>query len=222
MTTRIALIALLAALFVPSALGQTTNPRLVATVGTNDAFTISLRDASGALVSRLDPGTYDIAVSDRSDLHNFHLIGPNVDMATAVIGKAEVTWTLTLTDGAFRFVCDEHAAEMRGSFNVGSVPEPPPPPTRLTGTVGPRKTISLRDATGRLTTMQAGAVVVTVNDRTRVDNFHLTGPRVNRKTGVAFRGRVTWRLTLNPGRYTYRSDKRKTLRRAFTVTPASS
>ena len=221
MTTRIALIALLAALFVPSALGQAGNTRLVATVGTNDAFTISLRDASGAVVRRLDPGTYDIAVSDRSDLHNFHLTGPNVDMATAVIGKAEVTWTLTFTDGAFRFVCDEHATEMRGSFNVGNVP-PPPPPARLTGTVGPRKTISLRNAAGKLTTMQAGAVVLTVNDRTRVDNFHLTGPGVNRKTGVPFRGRVTWRLTLRPGRYTYRSDKRKTLRGAFTVTPASS
>jgi hypothetical protein len=222
MTIRIVLIALFAALFVPSALGQTANPQLVATVGTNDAFTITLRDASGNAVTNLAPGTYDIAVSDRSDLHNFHLTGPNVDMATPVIGKTEVTWTVTFADGAYRFVCDEHAAQMRGSFNVGNVPPPPPPPTRLTATVGPRKTISLRSASGKLTTMQAGAVVLTVNDRTRVDNFHLTGPGVNRKTGVAFRGRVTWRLTLNAGRYTYRSDKRKTLRGAFTVTPASS
>jgi hypothetical protein len=222
MTIRLALIALFAALLVPSALAQSANPRLVATVGTNDAFTISLRDASGALVSRLDPGTYDVAVSDLSDLHNFHLIGPNVDMATAVIGKSEVTWTLTFTDGAFRFVCDEHAAQMRGSFTVGNAPPPAPTPVRLTGTVGPGKTISLRGAAGRLTTIESGPVVVTVNDRTRLDNFHLTGPGVNRKTGVPFRGRATWRLTLNPGRYTYRSDKRKTLRGVFTVTPASS
>jgi plastocyanin len=221
MTTRIAFIALLAVLFVPSALGQAANPQLVATVGTNDALVITLRDASGNAVTNLNPGTYDLAVSDRSEEHNFHLSGPNVDQTTAVALKQEVTWTVTFTDGRYTFVCDAHPTTMRGSFTVGTV-LPPPTPTRLTGTVGPRKTISLRDAGGKLTTMQAGAVILRVNDRTRVDNFHLTGPGVNRKTGVAFRGRVTWRLTLNAGRYTYRSDKRKTLRGAFTVTPASS
>jgi plastocyanin len=226
MTTRIAFIALFvalfAALFVPSALGQTANPRLVATVGTNDAEVITLRDASGNAVTNLDPGTYDIAVSDRSEEHNFHLSGPNVDQTTAVALKQEVTWTVTFIDGRYTFVCDAHPTTMRGGFTVGTVPPPPTRPARLTGTVGPRKTISLRGTAGKLTTIQAGPVVLTVNDRTRVDNFHLTGPRVNRKTGVVFRGRVTWRLTLSPGRYTYRSDKRKKLRGAFTVTSASS
>jgi hypothetical protein len=222
MTIRLTFIALFAALFVPSALGQTANPRLVATVGTNDAFTISLRDAAGAVVSNLAPGTYDIAVSDRSEMHNFHLSGPGVDMATREDLREEVTWTVTFTDGTYRFQCDPHASQMRGSFTVGTAPPPPPAPARLTATVGPKKTISLRNAAGKLTTIEAGPVVVTVNDRTRVDNFHLTGPGVNRKTGVAFRGRATWRLTLSAGRYTYRSDRRKTLRGAFTVTPASS
>jgi hypothetical protein len=222
MTTRLALIALLAALFVPSALGQAANPQLVATVGTNDAFVITLRDASGNNVTNLAPGAYDIAVSDRSEMHNFHLSGPGVDLATREDLREEVTWTVTFTDGTYRFQCDPHASQMRGSFTVGNAPPPPPAPARLTGTVGPRKSISLRDAAGKLTSIQAGPVVVVVSDRTRVDNFHLTGPGVNRKTGVAFRGRVTWRVTLNPGRYTYRSDKRKTLRGAFTVTPASS
>jgi len=211
MTTRMALAALIAALFLPSALARADNARLVAVVGTNDAFTISLRDASGNVVSHLDPGTYDIAVSDRSELHNFHLSGPGgVDMATAVEQKQEVTWTLTFTDGRYTFVCDEHASTMRGSFVVGNVPEP----TKLTGTVGPRRTISVRPRS-----VPAGSVTLTVNDRSRVDNFHLTGPDVNRKTGVPFRGRVSWKLTLQPGRYTYRSDKHKSLRGTFTATP---
>ena len=60
-------------------------------------------------------------------------------------------------------------------------------------------------------------VVIAVNDRTRTDNFHLSGPGVNKKTGVAFRGRATWKLTLQGGRYVYRSDRHKTLRGAFTV-----
>jgi plastocyanin len=220
MTTRIALLGLLAALLLPSALARAQNPQLVATVGTNNAFVITLRDASGNAVTQLDPGTYDIAVSDRSEEHNFHLSGPNVNQTTAIELQQEVTWTVTFTDGRYTFVCDAHPTDMRGGFTVGNVP-PPPTPTKLTGTVGPGRTISLRDAAGKLRTIEAGPVALTVNDRTRVNNFHLTGPGVNRKTGVAFRGRVTWRLTLKPGRHTYRSDKSKRLRATFTVTPAA-
>jgi hypothetical protein len=61
--------------------------------------------------------------------------------------------------------------------------------------------------------------VIAVNDRSRVDNFHLAGPGVNKRTGVAFRGRVTWHFTLSAGKYVYRSDKHKKLRGSFTVTP---
>lgn len=57
-----------------------------------------------------------------------------------------------------------------------------------------------------------------VNDRSRSDDFHLTGPGVNKKTGVAFRGRVRWSVTLKPGTYSYRSDKHKSLRGSLTVT----
>ena len=79
MTTRIALVTLLAALVLPSAVAQADNPKLVAVVGTNEAFVISLRDANGNAVTQLAPGTYDIAVSDRAESHNFHLRGPGVD-----------------------------------------------------------------------------------------------------------------------------------------------
>src|SRR6266542_6922531 len=119
MTTRMALAALIAALFLPSALARADNARLVAVVGTNDAFTISLRDASGNVVSHLDPGTYDIAVSDLSELHNFHLNGPGVNMATAVQAKQDVNWTVTFVEGVYTYVCDEHATVMHGRFTVG-------------------------------------------------------------------------------------------------------
>jgi hypothetical protein len=207
MTTRIALAALLTALFFPSALAQADNPRLVGLVGTNDAFVISLRDASGNLVTHLDPGTYDIAVSDRSQVHNFRLKGPAVDNATPVEEAQEVTWTVTFVDGRYTFLCDPHSTTLRGYFLVGDVP-----PVQVAGSVGPRKTISLRPKSA-----QAGPVTFTANDRSKTDNFHLTGPGVNKKTAVAFRGRVTWQLNLAPGRYTYRSDKTKKLRGTFTV-----
>jgi hypothetical protein len=213
MIARLALGLALLAFLLPSAVARADNPRLLAVVGTNDAFVITLHDAADNPVSHLDPGTYDIAVSDRSLEHNFHLTGPNVDRVTAIDAKEEVTWTVTFSDGTYRFVCDAHPTQMRGSFTVGNVPPPPPPPAKLVGAVGPKRTISLKPKT-----VAAGAVTLTVNDRSRTDNFHLTGPGVNRKTGVAFRGRVTWKLTLQPGRYTYRSDKRKSLRGTLTAT----
>ena len=207
MTTRIAAGLLFAALAFPSAAAQADSPKLVAVVGTNDAFVISLRDASGNLVTHLDPGTYDIAVSDRSQMHNFHFKGPGVNNATAIETAENVTWTVTLTDGRYSFVCDPHSTQMRGFFTVGTLPA-----ATISASVGPRKTISLKPKT-----VDLGPATITVNDRTRKDNFHLTGPGVNRKTGVATVGRVTWSVTLQPGRYTYRSDKSKRLRGGFTV-----
>ena len=64
MAIRILLGALLGAMFLPSALAQADNPRLVGTVGRNDTFTIALQDPSGKAVTSLEPGTYDIEVHD--------------------------------------------------------------------------------------------------------------------------------------------------------------
>ena len=209
----------LAALVLPSAAARADNPVLVGTVGQNDAFAIALRDANGNRVTHLDPGTYTIQVHDFSAEHNFHLVGTGVDQATDVDGRGDVTWTVTFRDGTYNYRCDVHPTTMRGSFTVGTVATPPPP-IQLKAAVGPGRTISLRDADGvRLTTL-AGPVkaVIAVNDRTRTDNFHLKGPGVNKATGIGFRGRAKWTVTLNPGKFTYRSDKHKTLRGSFTVT----
>jgi plastocyanin len=207
MTTRIALVTLLAALLLPSAVAQADNPKLVAVVGTNDAFVISLRDAAGNLVTQLEPGTYDIAVSDRSEAHNFHLKGPGVDVSTPIGAVQDATWTVTFTDGRYTFLCDAHATTMRGYFLAGTVPA-----TSFAGSVGPRKAISLKPKAAL-----PGPATIVVNDRSAIDNFHLSGPGVNKKTGVKTRGRVTWNVTLKPGIYTYRSDKTKKLRGALTV-----
>jgi len=191
----------------PSAVAQADNPKLVAVVGTNDAFVISLRDASGNAVTQLAPGTYDIAVSDRSESHNFHLKGPGVDMSTPIGSKQETTWTVTIGEGRYTYVCDAHSSQMRGYFLAGAVT-----PTAFTGSVGPKKSISLRPKSAL-----PGPALVTVNDRSKTDNFHLTGPGVNRKTGVKTRGKATWTVTLVPGRYSYTSDRTKKLRGSFVV-----
>ena len=210
--------ACLAALLVPSAAAPADNPMLEAFVGANDAFAIRLQDANGARVTHVDAGTYTIKVHDLSELHNFHLTGPGVDQATSVDEKQEATWTVTLADGTYNYVCDAHSGLMKGNFTVGTVTAPPPP-TKLTGTVGPGRKISLRYADGSKLTVLAGSsdVVITVNDRSRTDNFHLTGEGVNKATGVRFRGRATWKLTLSGGNYVYHSDRHKGLRGSFSV-----
>jgi hypothetical protein len=67
------------------------NPVLTGNVGANDAFTISLAGPTGAPVSNLDPGTYTLLVHDGSDLHNFHLTGPGVDVSTPVEQSGDYT-----------------------------------------------------------------------------------------------------------------------------------
>jgi hypothetical protein len=83
---------------------------------------------NGARVTHLTAGTYVIEVRDNSNLHNFHLSGPGVDRKTEIDFKGTQTWTVTLTDGVYRFVCDPHASFMKGSFSVGTAQPPPPPP----------------------------------------------------------------------------------------------
>jgi hypothetical protein len=216
----VAFVCCLAALVLPSAAARADNPVLVGSVGKGDNFIISLHDANDNPVRHLDPGTYTIQVHDLSELHNFHLFGPGVDQSTVVETKSDVTWTVTFQDGKYTYRCDAHPDTMTRTFTVGTVATPPT--VQLTATVGPGRTISLRDSMGAKVTALGGPVkaVITVNDRTRTDNFHLKGPSVNKATGVGFRGRVKWTLTLGAGKYIYRSDKHKTLRGSFTVTGA--
>jgi plastocyanin len=190
-----------------TASGQT---KLTATVG--PAFSIQLSNESGGRVTQLDPGTYEITVNDRSEEHNFHLMGPGVDQMTEVDFVGTVTWTVTFTNGNYRFQCDPHLTSMRGQFRVGTPPvTTPPPPKRLTGTVGPAFSISLRTPAGALArTATAGTYRITIRDRSRAHNFHLVGPGVNRKTGVAFRGTVTWTVRLRAGTYRFVCDPHKT------------
>jgi plastocyanin len=212
------LVALLVAVVLPGA-GRADNPVLVGDVGVNDSFSINLVDASGAKVTHLDPGTYTVLVHDHSSMHNFHLFGPGgVDVMTQIGDIGDFTFTVTLVDGTYRYQCDPHFTFMKGSFTVGT-PPPPPPPVRLLATVGPGLRIAVRFADGSpLAGLTAGRARIVVRDRSRRDNFHLRGPGVSKSTGVAFRGTVTWKVTLRAGTYTFRSDRHKSLRGRFVVT----
>jgi plastocyanin len=183
------------------------DPVLQANVG--PGFTITLKDASGAKVSHLDPGSYAIHVVDQSDMHNFALNGPGVGKFTGVTDVGEEDWHVTFVDGTYRYVCDAHVTTMKGSFTVGNVPAAT---ATLAGSVGPGRQIALAR------TAKAGKTIITVRDKTNKDNFHLSGPGVNKKTGVAFKGTVKWTVTLQAGSYRVRSDAHKTLKRTLKVT----
>ena len=176
---------------------------LVATVG--PGFTISLRDAAGATVRNLDPGTYTIEVRDLSAEHNFRLSGPGVNRATEIGETGTVTWTVTLEAGTYRFVCDPHAGTMNGSFTVGggSTPPPTPPPgvitpkAKLQLTSGPGFSIRLRTAAGKtVRSMRTGTYTVTVRDRSSAHNAHVIAPGFNRATSVPRTGTRTWKVKL--------------------------
>ena len=107
------LAALCAAIAAPAALAGSTT--LTGTVG--PGFTITLKQGSKT-VKTLKAGTYAFKISDKSNIHNFHLTGPGVNKKTSVSGTGTVTWTLKLAKGTYKYVCDPHKTIMHGSFTV--------------------------------------------------------------------------------------------------------
>lgn len=222
---RIALLATVAACLVAVApifahSRTAADGQLVGSVG--PGFVISVKDSNGANVTHLDPGTYTLLVHDLSAEHNFHLAGPGVNVLTDVLDSGDQTFTITLTDGVYNFNCDAHPTLMKGAFAVGSATLPPTtttssttpaprPPRPLTLRVGPGRTIATP------TKLTAGRYAITVQDSTASDDLHLQGPTVNKKTGVAFKGKVKWNVTLRKGTYRAFSDAHKTLSKKITV-----
>jgi plastocyanin len=75
---------------------------------------------NGEDAESISAGTYTLKVEDKSDIHNFHLIGPGVDeMVTEVPFKGEKTVTVKLEKGTYTYQCDPHASSgMKGTFEV--------------------------------------------------------------------------------------------------------
>jgi len=112
---RLAFVALVAAALVVVASASAATPTLNATDG--PGFTITLKKGKTKVTS-LKAGKYKIVVKDLSNLHNFHLKGPGVEKKTGVGAKGTFTWTVTLKKGTYKYLCDPHAAIMKGSFKV--------------------------------------------------------------------------------------------------------
>jgi hypothetical protein len=100
----VALAAIVAAL--PAFAGA---PKLTGTVG--PGFTISMKKPTKA-------GKYTLVVSDKSSIHNFHLKGPGVNVATSVPATGSKTFKVTLKKGKYTFLCDPHPTSMVGKFTI--------------------------------------------------------------------------------------------------------
>lgn len=78
--------------------------------------------------------------------------------------------------------------------------------TGLVGEVGPGYSIEVKKGGKDLEKIKAGTYRIKVEDKASIHNFHLKGPGLDKKTGVAFKGETTWTIRLKPGRYTYQCD----------------
>lgn len=91
--------------------------RLIGTVG--PSFNITIKSASGRAVTLLAHGTYTLVVQDRSNIHDFHLIGPGTNnIVTSVPFVGTKTVSVTLRPGIYHYQCDPHSFVMHGSFRV--------------------------------------------------------------------------------------------------------
>jgi hypothetical protein len=218
-------LASLALLIAAGSAGAQSNV-LVATVG--PGFSIRITDSAGNRVTQVAPGAYTIQVHDLSEEHNFHLTGPGVDMSTEVGLTGDATWNVTLQEGTYHYQCDPHFTSMKGDLRVGTAPpptttttsttptpKPVPKPVTLLGTVS-STAIAVKSLAGkRVLSLKAGSVLIRVSDLSTTQNFHLTGPGVNRLTTKAGRTKVSWKLALKRGTYVYRSDANPKLRGTF-------
>ena len=86
---------------------------------TGPGFEIEVKQ-NGEDAESVKAGTYTLKVEDKSDQHNFHLIGPGVDKKVTEVGfVGDKTVTVTLKKGTYTYQCDPHASQgMKGTFEV--------------------------------------------------------------------------------------------------------
>jgi plastocyanin len=143
----------------------------------------------------IPPGTYTVKVVDDADIHNFHLMGPGLDMLTDVNGLASPTWTVTFQPGStYTYQCDPHSDFMYGAFHTsgaatgtsvgsgsvsssssttGSTNGSAPARGRLTAALGLKGAPSLTLAGKKPGVLQAGRYTVSVIDGSKAHGLAL-------------------------------------------------
>ena len=101
-------------------------------------------------------------------------------------------------------------------FGAGSSTAATP---KLVATVGPGFTISLTSAGKKVTSLKPGKYTIAVNDRSRIHDFRLRGPGVNKVfSTVTAVGTKSVTISLRAGRYQFTCQPHAgAMRGAFTV-----
>ena len=91
--------------------------KVVGTVGPGHTIKLSM---GGKKVTKLKAGVpYRFVVSDRSDEHDFRVVGPGVNKVITSVGfVGQKSAVLKLKPGTYRFYCAPHADDMHGGFRV--------------------------------------------------------------------------------------------------------
>jgi len=91
---------------------------------------------------------------------------------------------------------------------------------KLTGTVGPGFTISLKNSGSAVKTLKAGKYSLVVSDKSGIHNFRIKGPgKINKTTSIPKQGTTTFALTLVKGTYTFVCDPHaSSMKGSFKVT----
>jgi plastocyanin len=99
---------------------QASHPKLIGTVGKNNAYKITLTTSAGKLVKTLKAGTYTLVIHDDSSIHNYELDGPHGKSwtFTSVPYKGTKTMTLKFVAGAYKAYCAPHESTMFQHFTV--------------------------------------------------------------------------------------------------------
>jgi plastocyanin len=88
----------------------------------------------------------------------------------------------------------------------------------LSGTVGPGYSISMS-----ATSVAPGTYTITIDDKSSIHNFHLSGPGVDEATDIEGTGTTTWTVMLQAGTYHFVCDAHaSTMRGTLTVGDASA
>lgn len=110
------------------------------------------------------------------------------------------------------------ALPVAAALAIGAAPAVAQAATTLNGTVGPGFTITLKKGTKKVTRLRAGSYTIRISDKSKMHNFHLTGPGVNKTTTVPGTGSATWHVRLRRGTYKYVCDPHaSSMRGSFTV-----
>ena len=90
--------------------------QIVGTVGPGETIGLT---SKGKKVTRLKAGSYRFVIRDRSDEHDFRLVGPRTSKVLSGVGFVGTkSVVVRLKKGSYRFFCAPHADDMHGGFAV--------------------------------------------------------------------------------------------------------